>query len=84
MYENMKTALEIEKKYIIKKPSIDDLRSYPGFTESEILQIYIQGGEGETHRVRRRIKGGVTVYTETIKRRVDKMSSTETEGEISK
>ena len=46
--------LEIERKYIIKMPPLDLLRSQPEHTESDILQIYLTHEAGETHRIRRR------------------------------
>ncbi len=79
----MSTAVEIEKKYVIKMPNEEELRSVFGFSESEIVQIYLASPKGVTHRVRKRVKGGVAVYTETKKRKIDRMSALETEAEIS-
>ncbi len=78
----MKTGLEIERKYIIKMPDLSLLASQPDYTESRITQIYISGEAGETRRVRRRVYPDKTLYFETIKRRVDAMSSEESEREI--
>ncbi len=79
-----KTQIEIERKYIIEKPEISKMKSLPEYTESEILQIYLSSEPNTTHRVRARASNGKTVYTETKKIRIDKMSSHETEGEIDK
>ncbi len=79
-----KTQIEIERKYIIEKPSADEMKKLPEYTESTIVQIYLNSEAGVTHRVRSRTYGSKTVYTETVKRRIDRMSSEETEREISK
>lgn len=75
--------VEIERKYIIRIPSEEKMYSCEGYTVSEIQQIYIESFPRVTHRVRRRKKNGKTVYTETKKIRIDKMSSYEDEREIS-
>ncbi len=74
--------IEIEKKYIIRLPRIDRMRSMDGYTESEIAQIYLDSDKGVTHRVRSRRMAGKTVYTETKKVRIDSMSAYEDEREI--
>ncbi len=78
----MKDFVEIERKYVIKLPQRAVLACLDGYSESEILQIYLKGAPGLTHRVRRRTEVGVSVFTETKKRRIDKMSSFEDECEI--
>ena len=80
----MKIGVEIEKKYIIEKPSVEALSAMDGYSSSDILQIYLPTDDGSTHRVRRRIDRDRVTYTETRKRRIDEMSATEIEGEISK
>jgi CYTH domain-containing protein len=75
--------LEIERKYIIKKVGADVLYSLSDYTVSEILQIYLDSDVGVTHRIRRRKYKDITVYTETEKLRIDKMSAVEREREIS-
>ena len=77
------TPIEIERKYIIEIPNEEIMRLCEGYTVSEILQIYIESSPNVTHRVRSRKKNGNTVYTETKKIRIDKMSSYEDEKEIS-
>ncbi len=76
-------GVEIERKYIIEKPSLEDMKLEEGFTESDILQIYLASESGLTHRIRARKSECGTVYTETKKIRIDRMSSTELEREIS-
>ena len=75
--------IEIERKYIIEIPEEEKMRLCNGYTVSEIVQIYIESQSHVTHRVRSRKTNGKTVYTETKKIRIDKMSSYEDEREIS-
>ena len=75
-------GVEIEKKYIIKMPDFKILSRQDSYTKSEIVQIYLEAAAGKTHRVRSRTMCGKTVYTETVKIRIDKMSSEEIENEI--
>ena len=79
----MKTAIEIERKYVILMPDENELSSSAEYTRSNITQTYLASERGVTHRVRARETGGVITYTENIKRRIDEISSYETEGEIS-
>ena len=82
MHNNSEVNIEIEKKYIIAMPDVSELEDSEGYSCSEILQIYLPSSDGSTHRVRKRVTDGVAVYTETRKIRIDRMSSTEIEGEI--
>lgn len=83
MSDNFKIGVEIEKKYIIARPDVNALARMEGYSSSEILQIYLPSDGTVTHRVRRRTVGDTVSYTETKKIRIDKLSSTEIEGEIS-
>lgn len=78
----MKTAIETERKFIIKMPDFSELDKMNGYQKDEITQIYIPSNNGSTHRVRKRISCGKVVCTETEKVRIDKASSIEKEGEI--
>lgn len=78
----MKSGIEIERKYIIKKPDHTTLVSQESYTESQIVQIYLPSPDGETLRVRKRVQGDKTMYIETRKLRIDEMSSTEIEREL--
>ena len=84
MNNDTKSAVEIERKYIIKMPDISVLLSQKDYTVSQILQIYLPSEKGETRRVRRRVYSDRTLYIETKKIRIDNMSSEEIEREISK
>lgn len=78
----MSTALEIERKYIIRIPNEALLRLMNSYTESLITQTYLCPSPGETRRVRRREYADHTVFTKTTKRRVDGISSIECEDVI--
>ena len=79
-----KTQIEIERKFIIERPSLELLSTLDGYTESDIVQTYLSSEMRVTHRIRARSFRGVTVYTETKKTRVDKLSAIEEEREIDK
>lgn len=64
-------------------PDADILKGMEGYSESEIVQIYLRSAPSVTRRIRKRKYAGKVTYTETEKRRVDAMSSLEREEEIS-
>lgn len=80
--EKNKIGIEIEKKYIIEMPDISLLMKNGEYTVSQITQIYLPSEKGETRRIRRRKYQDRAEYTETRKIRIDKMSATEIEREI--
>ena len=84
MENNQRAGIEIERKFVIRMPDLTTLRSQKDYTVSEILQIYLPSGQGETRRVRRRTFDDRTLYIETKKIRIDNMSSEEIEREIGK
>ncbi len=75
-------GVEIERKFIVEKPDPEVLEGIEGYTRSEILQIYLNSKSGETKRIRRRQYPDRTLFYETRKIRIDPMSSTEIEREI--
>jgi CYTH domain-containing protein len=79
----MATNVEIEKKFVIKTPDISEISRHSDYTVSEIEQIYLESPNGITRRIRSRRFSDKTIYTETVKVRIDKMSASETECEIS-
>ena len=81
----MTDKVEIEKKYLIMKPAVEDMSGCEGFSYSDIVQIYLPADGGATHRIRsREYPDGRVEYTETTKVRIDKMSAYEDESEIDK
>lgn len=79
----MSIPVEIERKYVIAMPDTAKLSGLPAYTVSEIDQTYLASADHVTHRVRKRVFGEKTVYTETKKIRIDKMSAFEDERELS-
>ena len=78
-----KHGVEIERKYIIMKPSVSEMALLEGYTASEIEQIYLTSETGVTRRIRKRVTGGIPRFYLTEKRRIDSMSAIEDEREIS-
>lgn len=78
----MLVSTEIERKYVILMPNVEVLKKYSDYLSTPIEQTYLLSEEGVTHRVRMRKYAYRTVYTETKKIRIDKMSSEEMEREI--
>ena len=78
------SGIEIERKYIIYKPDISLLKRGDFFREYGITQTYLSSFDNSTRRVRRIECNGVTRYIETVKRRIDAMSSYEDERFIDK
>lgn len=78
----MSIPVEIERKYVIEMPDVNLISTQDGYTVSEIAQTYLDSAPTVTHRVRARSYGDKTVYTETKKVRIDKMSVFEDEREV--
>ena len=79
----MSMGIEIERKFVIKMPSADELCAMPDHTVSEISQTYLETvGEGVTERVRSRRYIDTTRFYHTVKQRIDKLSCKEDEREI--
>ncbi len=77
------TPIEIERKYVIAMPEEGMFERYDDHTVSRIEQTYLSIGSGLTRRIRRRDYGGRVEHILTEKRRIDRMSSYESEREIS-
>jgi len=76
--------IETERKLVISIPDIHDLTACDSYTESEILQIYLENS-AVTHRVRRReYSDGHVEYTENKKKRISSASAIEEERCITK
>jgi CYTH domain-containing protein len=58
------------------------MRECSGYSCSAIEQIYLPSAPGITHRIRRRLTAGRSIYTETVKTRLSSMSCIEEEKEI--
>ena len=75
--------IETERKYIVRLPDFEALSALPGYSQSDIEQIYLPAEPGRTRRIRRRAYADKTVYTVTAKTRISPMSSYEDEHDIS-
>jgi len=80
----MPQNLEIEKKFIIKYPDIDFLKSLPDCSYTEIEQIYLVGEEGKSERIRKRGINGNYKYYHTVKYHITAMTRSEDERLVSK
>lgn len=76
-------SMEIERRYLIRRPDEASLAALPGCGYTEISQTYLRAAEGTTERVRRRGLNGQWQYSHTIKRRISLMSNIENERMIS-
>ena len=77
-------AYEIERKFLIEYPDVNELEAYPESTKSEISQTYLLTDDGFTSRVRKRTTNGATKYIFTEKKRVNDVKCIENEREITK
>ena len=84
MEEKQMPPIETERKYIIRIPRISDMRGCRDYSCSAIEQIYLPSAPGITHRIRRRLTAGRSIYTETVKTRLSAMSCIEEEKEIAR
>ena len=84
MDEKQLPPIETERKFIIRIPRTADMRRCQRYSCSAIEQIYLPSAAGVTHRIRRRLTAGTSVYTETVKTRISAMSCIEEEKQISK
>ena len=73
---------ECERKFLVTYPDLAALEQSPFAASSRITQTYLLSEDGATERVRARETGGRTVYTHTVKRRIDRLTSEEYEDEI--
>ena len=74
-----KNEFEIERKFLIRMPDIEYLRSVAEM--SHIEQTYLKTDEGSA-RVRKRGREGEYVYTHTVKKRLSDLRRIEHEREI--
>ena len=75
----MPKNLEIEKKFIIKYPDVEFLKSVKGCTYTEIEQIYLESDDGVSERIRKRGLDGKYKYYHTIKYHITDITRYENE-----
>lgn len=76
-------GLEIERKYLIKKPDVQKLKEIPGCVVEHIKQTYLKSKSGTERRVRCIATKGVFSYTYTEKTKISDMTREENENNIS-
>lgn len=76
--------IEIERKFLIRRPDEAALARLPGCEYTDITQIYLHVGDNGNERVRKRGGEGKWTYTHTRKRRISDTRSIEDEREISR
>ncbi len=74
--------IEIERKFLIKRPDEALLSVLPGARRYEIEQIYLPGDENAVERIRRLVSDCGIEYFHTIKRRLTDLSRVEDEQRI--
>ncbi|MBQ9795910.1 MAG: AAA family ATPase [Clostridia bacterium] len=76
--------LEIERKFLIKKPDLQLLESLPNCQKVDIIQTYLNSNKDEELRIRQRGKDGSYIYTLTTKKKCkSETTRQETEQRIS-
>ena len=77
---NTMEHFEIERKYLIRRPTESYLRE--NAVRSDIVQTYLLSEPGQTERVRSRRSSEAVCYTHTVKIRLSAMRRIENEREI--
>lgn len=84
-YLGLPVPLEIEKKFLICMPDLDELKQKYNAVKSEIIQVYLKSqNNNEELRIRQRGENGSYTYYLTKKIKRDDMSRYEIEEKISK
>lgn len=74
---------EIERKFLIEYPNLEQLEKLPNCERVEIIQTYLKSSNGEM-RIRQRGKNGHFTYTKTTKKKISNSKRLEFESRISK
>lgn len=77
------TKYEIERKFLIEMPDIEELKRMPGCIVKYIEQTYLCCADGLTARVRKIVSEQGTEYVKTVKERITGEKCIETENKIS-
>ena len=75
---------EIERKFLIEYPDLEELEKLPNCSRVEIIQTYLLSADGSEARVRQRGADGHYIYTHTAKRKVSNTKRVEMERRITK
>ena len=77
-------SYEIERKFLIEYPDLEELEKLPNCSRVEIIQTYLLSADGSEARVRQRGADGHYIYTHTAKRKVTDTKRVEMERRITK
>ena len=77
-------AYEIERKFLIEYPDLEELEKLPNCSRVEIIQTYLMASDGSEARVRQRGADGNYIYTHTAKRKMTDTKRVEMERRITK
>ena len=75
---------EIERKFLIEYPDVEELEKLPNCQRVEIIQTYLTAPAGEESRVRQRGIDGNYIYFQTTKRKITDLKRVEVERRLSK
>lgn len=75
--------LEIERKFLIAYPDLDQLNAMPACRKIPITQAYLNTPEEGLFRVRKRGEGKDALYIKTVKHKINDMKRIEIENYIS-
>ena len=79
----MSEPLEIERKWLIRFPSVEEMQKMDNYNFTEIEQTYTSHMEHNAYgRIRKRGKKGCYTYTKTFKRKISDLTRIEYEEEI--
>lgn len=76
--------IEIERKFLIKLPSVETLSHQKSVRIKNIVQTYLTSEKDVTLRIRKITEGEAVSYVKTEKRRISSLSCYEDESEITK
>ena len=76
--------IEIERKFLIRIPSLSDLEKQSNFRTRIITQTYLKSDEKKNARVRKILENGNITYIKTVKERISVLSCFEDESVISR
>lgn len=80
---NNKMPLEIERKYLIKMPSVALLEQQPLYMKIDMVQVYLNNqGATSGMRIRKSTLNGKTSYKKTYKKSITNVTRVEIEDDI--
>ena len=75
--------LEIERKYLIRMPDVNMLKNQSGYTDTEMIQMYLSPDfDGGGIRIRKSARNGIVTCKKTYKRDITPVKRVEIEENI--